>query len=501
MSWVEQAAGADGFAGELQRKHGLTQLSLIGNGGMGQVFRAYDQNLERWVAVKVIRPEAVSTGDGYRRFAAEMRTLAGIRHAAVMNIHYASQVENTAYFVMDYEPGGDLEDALAEHRASGTHYTAAEVGTVLRPVADALDHLHARTPPVVHRDLKPANILLPVDPATTSVLTDFGISIVGDETRVTSTGLVIGTQKYMAPEIYTVASTYGAHEVDYNAATDRYALALIALEMLTLTAFRDTMSQSAWQGNRRLPELSAQNLSPDDVRDPAAVSRITAVLRTALDNDPAQRFASSTAFLDALVAATRGPGRDTTAQTRAVPVGWGPQQPPTQSPHPRQPRKRTRRRIAVLTTVVLLAAATGLLGVLGYRQVLHPAWDSQDATIVDAFPGLLPERQNQDGWRGMNCEGKTPQGEESARVVCADSGMTMAVVDFGGEDTRASYVPDSGTEFLRHDGGMIRTSLSGDSLMVFPEDGYRTRFAMLMNGTTVEQADSAGSVVGNIPVY
>ncbi|MDN5721985.1 MAG: protein kinase [Corynebacterium sp.] len=498
----------------LEEKHNLSQLSLIGHGGMGHVYRAFDNALHRWVAVKVIRPEAVSTDDAFKRFAAEMRTLAGIRHSAVMNIHYSGRSSDadglSTYFVMDYVPGGDLEKAITDRRASGNRFTVAEVDSVLRPVAQALDYLHHRQSPVIHRDLKPANILLPEDPGTTSVLTDFGISIAGEDTRLTSTGLVIGTEKYMAPEIFSVASTWGAHKVDYSPATDRYALALIAVEMLTLTAFRDTMSQRAWRGERTLPALTVGNLATQDAQVPGVAERVTEVFGVALNNDPGSRYTSAVAFLDALVAAVSPAGppaqhtaaapRPTVQQTGVAPVApVSPPQRPTPQAPPAQSRRRTGRSVGILVTIVLLIAGTGLLGVLGYQQVLYPGWDSRDARMVEAFPDLLPERQQQDGWRSMSCSGREPSGDETARVVCADSSLTMVVVDFGDSDTRARYVSGEGTP-MDYNGCVIDVETDGDNIMVFPGDSDKTRYAMILAGLDVDTADEPTDVVQNMPV-
>ncbi|WP_312977905.1 serine/threonine-protein kinase [Corynebacterium sp.] len=496
------------LAAELEARRNLTDLTLIGQGGMGHVYRAYDQGLHRWVAVKAVRPDVVgSGGEGYRRFLAEMRTLATIRHTSVVNIHYADALSSSgtaAYFVMDYVDGGDLEDALAERRRTGRRFTVGEVDRILRPVAEALDHIHHRNPPVVHRDLKPANILLPRDPhsavGTTAVLTDFGISIAGDDTRVTSTGLVIGTEKYMAPEIFTVASTYGAHLVDYSPGTDRYALALIALEMLTLTAFRDTMSTAAWRGERTLPRLTAEALAEPD--GPVA-PQVAGVLRRALDNDPSRRFPTAVAFLDAV----RDTGRGQVGQTREVPVAWAGAAPTPSHPAPpaasgASGARRWKVPVALLA-VVAVVGALGVLGFVGYRQFMTPGWEASDARIVNAFPDLLPQRQGQEGWRDMTCDGGDPQGEEEARVTCHGDGLTMAVVDFGSEETRSAYVPASGAEQLEADGCRIRVAApaeSGGAMSVFPETGDRTRYAMLLTGAPVDSASSATDVVGNIPV-
>ncbi|MGP9724042.1 serine/threonine-protein kinase [Corynebacterium sp. AOP40-9SA-29] len=517
--WGEADSNSSGdglawLAAELESRRNLTDLTPIGQGGMGHVYRAYDRGLHRWVAVKAIRPEIVGRGgpdggDGYQRFLAEMRTLATIRHTSVVNIHYADSADalsatgTAAYFVMDYVDGGDLAEALADRRTTGRRFSVDEACDILRPIAEALDHIHHRNPPVVHRDLKPANILLPRDPhssvGTTALLTDFGISIAGDDTRVTSTGMVIGTEKYMAPEIFTTASTYGAHMVDYNAATDRYALALIALEMLTLTAFRDTMSMTAWRGERKLPTLTAEALAPQD--GPAA-AHITSVLRRALDNDPGRRYPTAVAFLDALAApaGAAGAGRQD-AQTRETPVSWAPA--PAAAASGASGRRSASRTPVVVLGVLALLVVLGVGGFLGYRHIATPAWDANDARIVNAFPKLLPDRQGESGWQGMTCNSSDARGEEDARVTCRGDGLTMAVVDFGSEDVRAAYIPTTGAEPFEYDGCRIRTveaAETGGAMSVFPQSADRTRYAMLLTGETVDDAASALDVIQGMPV-
>ncbi|MGJ0182338.1 hypothetical protein [Corynebacterium glyciniphilum] len=134
---------------------------------------------------------------------------------------------------------------------------------------------------------------------------------------------------------------------------------------------------------------------------------------------------------------------------------------------------------------------------------MTPGWEPSDARIVSAFPDLLPKRQGQEGWRDMTCDGAEPRGEEEARVTCHGGSLTMAVVDFGSEETRSAYVPTSGAEQFEADGCRIRVAApteTGGAMSVFPETGDRTRYAMLLTGATVDSASSATDVVGNIPV-
>ena len=235
--------------------------------------------------------------------------------------------------------------------------------------------------------------------------------------------------------------------------------------------------------------------------------RVTEVFGVALNNDPGSRYTSAVAFLDALVAAVSPTGppaqhtaaapRPTVQQTGVAPVApVSPPQRPTPQAPPAQSRRRTGRSVGILVTIVLLIAGTGLLGVLGYQQVLYPGWDSRDARMVEAFPDLLPERQQQDGWRSMSCSGREPSGDETARVVCADSSLTMVVVDFGDGDTRAvtSRGQADGPQRLCHDVGT-----DGDNIMVF-QGQDKTRYAMILAGLDVDTADEPTDVVQNMPV-
>lgn len=141
-------------------------------------------------------------------------------------------------------------------------FTVAETVELLRPIAAALDFLHlTMTPPIIHCDVKPENILVPATSAqmeSRALRTDFGISLVSEDERLTSFSMMMGTEKYFAPEIPPGGQCSGREgsPTKPTAATDNYTLALIAFEMLTLHPYRDTMSQAQWlQSNRPAPEL------------------------------------------------------------------------------------------------------------------------------------------------------------------------------------------------------------------------------------------------------
>ncbi|WP_329171361.1 protein kinase domain-containing protein [Streptomyces sp. NBC_01477] len=173
---------------------------VIGQGGMGRVWRAQDLVLRRTVAVKEVTPEGTSRELRLAlasRMRREAQLSARFRHRAVITVHGVLEVDGMPWMVMEFIEGHSLHDELEEHAENGRlpWRRAAEIGAA---VAQALEHVHARE--VVHRDLKPENVLL--GPGSRVVLTDFGIARLLDNTvtRLTQPGTVLGSLHFMAPE-------------------------------------------------------------------------------------------------------------------------------------------------------------------------------------------------------------------------------------------------------------------------------------------------------------
>ncbi|MEV6208149.1 serine/threonine-protein kinase [Kitasatospora sp. NPDC051914] len=173
-------------------------LQERGRGGFGTVFRGHDRVLDREIAVKVLNPSA---DDGHTvvrgRFDREARLLAGLDHPGIVGVLDRGTHGRTAFIVMEYLPGPDLQVLLREH---GGPLPVAEVLRHGVRVADALDHAHTRPAPVVHRDLKPSNLML--DRRGEVRVLDFGMAVApaAGLTRYTRLGSVLGTLLYMAPE-------------------------------------------------------------------------------------------------------------------------------------------------------------------------------------------------------------------------------------------------------------------------------------------------------------
>lgn len=200
--------------------------AILGQGGMGQVWTAYDQRLDRRVAVKLLRPDRVAgpSGSGAaeelrRRFVRECRVTAQVDHPGLVTVHDAGSDDDDLYLVMQYVEGADLADHLAEHDPYPWPWAVA----IAAQLCAVLSAVHAV--PIVHRDLKPRNAM--VRPDGTVVVLDLGVASVldTDTTRLTHTGSPIGSPAYMAPE-QAMGGAVGPY-------TDLYALGVLLHELLS----------------------------------------------------------------------------------------------------------------------------------------------------------------------------------------------------------------------------------------------------------------------------
>ncbi|GAA0619069.1 hypothetical protein GCM10009547_21850 [Sporichthya brevicatena] len=168
-----------------------TLTRLIGTGGMASVWAAHDPRLEREVAIKVISDTLALDATFVERFAREARIAAALAHPHVVSVFDYGAHGGRPYLVMEYVAGGTLSARLKDGRRDW------DPATLTRELLDALGYIHAAG--ILHRDLKPANVLVGADGRAR--LTDFGIAHLADGTKLTSTGYVVGTEKYLAPEV------------------------------------------------------------------------------------------------------------------------------------------------------------------------------------------------------------------------------------------------------------------------------------------------------------
>ena len=232
---------------------------VVRRGGMAVVFAAFDTRLARTVAVKVLHFDDPSARS---RFDHEVRLLASLDHPGLVRVYDAGEEGDDAFYVMELVDGPSLADQLAQGALP-----EAETVVIGRQVAEALAFIHERG--IVHRDVKPSNILLaPGGPAR---LADFGIARLLDSARMTSSGLVIGTAAYLAPEQITDGAV--------GPAADIYALAIVINESVT--------GRPEFAGTPA--EVAAQRLSGRTPVPAVADARLGTLLAAMLVTDPDDR--------------------------------------------------------------------------------------------------------------------------------------------------------------------------------------------------------------------
>jgi len=271
----DRAATAVGANYQIERE--------IGRGGMAVVYRAVDTHLHRTVAIKVLPPDVAFNGDVRTRFIREAQTAAQLSHPNIVSIYSVDdRDESLVYFVMAYIDG----ESLGLRLATEGRWPIDRTVRVLRDVADALAYAHARG--VVHRDIKPDNIL--IDRASgRPMVTDFGIArAAAGETRLTVTGVAVGTPAYMSPE-----QAMGEREIDGR--SDLYSLAVVGYHMLA----GETPFKAANTPAMLVKHVSERPRPIRQVRSEVPKHLAVAIDR-ALAKRPSERWSGAAEFRDAL---------------------------------------------------------------------------------------------------------------------------------------------------------------------------------------------------------
>jgi serine/threonine protein kinase len=267
----------------------------IGRGGMGIVYRARDRRLKRHVAIKILPPELAFRSEIRSRFLREAETAASLNHPNIVDIYTVDEVEGLVFFVMAYISGENLAKRLHDQGVLGTD----ETRRILREVADALAYAHERG--VVHRDIKPDNIILDAESGRPMV-TDFGIARAAEsgDSRLTATGMAIGTPAYMSPE-----QAAGERQIDGR--SDLYSLGVVAYQMLCGEPPFSAASTPAM-----LVKHISERPTPIEQRRPEVPQDLARAVMMLLEKDPANRFPSASALVAALdtghVPTTQGRG-------------------------------------------------------------------------------------------------------------------------------------------------------------------------------------------------
>ncbi len=246
--------------------------AVIGRGGMGQVYRAFDTARDREVALKLLKTELAEDDTYKERFRRESQAVAKLGEPHIIPIHDYGEIDGTLFLDMRLVEGRDLRAGL---RADGAMGPAGAVA-IIEQVAAALDAAHAAG--LVHRDVKPENIL--VTEAGFAYLVDFGIAHHDGDAHLTRTGTAVGSIAYMAPE--------QLDNVPIGPASDVYSLAAVLFELLTARQPYPGDSVSAVVKATVLNEVPA----PSSI-SPTVPPALDAVVRRGLAKDPAQRFGSA----------------------------------------------------------------------------------------------------------------------------------------------------------------------------------------------------------------
>ena len=253
----------------------------LGEGGMATVYLAEDIRHSRKVALKVLKPELAAVV-GAERFLAEIQVTANLTHPHILPLFDSGEADSFLFYVMPYLEGETLRDRIDREK----QLPVDEAVRIAMAVASALDHGHRNK--VIHRDIKPGNILLQDGEP---VVSDFGIALalgVAGGTRLTETGLSVGTPFYMSPEQATGDQAVGA-------STDTYALGSVLYEMLVGDPPFAGSTAQAVLGKI----IAGKSVSAMEER-PSIPANVDAAVRKALEKLPADRFTSAQDFARAL---------------------------------------------------------------------------------------------------------------------------------------------------------------------------------------------------------
>jgi len=246
-------------------------LQMLGEGGMGAVYKARDNEVDRMVGLKVIRPELAANPEILRRFKQELVLAREITHKNVVRIYDLGESEGVKFITMEYVDGEDLKSVL---RRSG-RLPPAEAVSIMQQVCRALDACHSEG--IIHRDLKPSNVMR--DKTGKVLVMDFGLAQSAQARGLTQTGVLLGTLEYMSPE--------QAQGQDLGPTSDIYSAGLIFFELLT--GKRAYEAQSAMAS---LMKRSQERAVPASVVEKSVPRDLSNIVARCMEPKPGNRYQS-----------------------------------------------------------------------------------------------------------------------------------------------------------------------------------------------------------------
>jgi serine/threonine protein kinase len=258
-------------------------LEPLGRGGMAQVYKAYHPQLDRYVAIKILRSDLVESNEFLTRFRSEAHAVSGLRHANIVQVFDFDMQDDYYYMVMELLEGDTLRTLLNNYRTRNQRMPLAQIVRILKDILGGLAYAHDEG--IIHRDIKPANIML--TKKGQAVLSDFGIAQIVGSTQHTVSGALMGTLNYMAPE--------QGFEGKCDNRSDVYSLGIVLYEMLTGYTPFDADTPLAIL----MKHLNDPLPLPTQV-DPALPHSLEMIVLKALAKDPNDRFQSAEEMSKAL---------------------------------------------------------------------------------------------------------------------------------------------------------------------------------------------------------
>ncbi len=425
----------------------------LGEGGMAEVYRAIQLSLDREVAIKFIRPAMTQDERFSTRFMREARAIARLNHPNILHVHDFDRAEDGRYFmVMERLEGHDLAARIDDLNRRDRAMPLDDAIQIVRSVAAALRYAHQHD--IAHRDIKPGNIFLSDDGRV--VVMDFGIAkLLSDEGALTTTGTVVGTPHYFAPEQGT------GQPVDYR--VDIYALGVVFYEMLT--------GQVPYDADSTLAVLAQHANAP--IPDPRAVRpdlppEVTGIVQRAMAKDPQHRYLNMNALMTDLDALGTRDGETLIVSAASAAAPSRGVTPPAKPP----------------TTLRLFP----------HRQTgsdARPAWRTRWLWIVGALVVLAVIA----GAAFLSISGKGDEDKQAGANLpkldfapAAEGEYLVVVADFVGDET-------AGVDAARR----IATQLRSDDMAVTLGDHYRLEQTSQQVNSR-EQADALAAASGAIVV-